>query len=43
MRAKFEETKRKVYEAFIGEVVHAPEHLVDNEYIQNGYRIGYNK
>ncbi|CDW79096.1 adiponectin receptor protein [Stylonychia lemnae] len=43
MRAKFEETKKMVIDAFIGEVTHAPEHLVDNEYIQNGYRIGYNK
>eukprot|EP00347_Sterkiella_histriomuscorum_P022857 403336892 len=40
MKQKYEDT-RKVIEAFVGEVAQAPIHLVDNEYIQRGYRIGY--
>lgn len=29
--------------AFIGGMTEAPDHLVDNEFIHRGYRIGYNK
>ena len=29
--------------AFIGGMSEAPDHLVDNEFIRRGYRIGYNK
>jgi hypothetical protein len=29
--------------AFIGGMKEAPDHLVDNEFIHRGYRIGYNK
>ena len=37
-----DETKH-FFSAFIGEVAEAPLHLVDNEYIKRGYRIGYNR
>lgn len=29
--------------AFIGEMAQAPLHLIDNEYIKSGYRIGYTR
>lgn len=29
--------------AFIGEIAEAPTHLVDNEFIRRGYRIGYHR
>ena len=40
METSFEETKHML-EAFIGNVAEAPLHLIDNEFIKRGYRIGY--
>ena len=37
-----DETK-DLFNAFIGEIAEAPLHLVDNEFIRRGYRIGYTK
>lgn len=34
---------RESIQGFIGHIAEAPLHLIDNEYIQSGYRIGYNK
>lgn len=31
------------FTAFIGEMTEAPLHLVDNEFIKRGYRIGYTR
>jgi hypothetical protein len=38
----FEETSLFI-RGFIGEVAQAPLHLIDNEYITRGYRIGYTR
>jgi hypothetical protein len=37
-----DETKG-LFNAFIGEIAEAPIHLVDNEFIRRGYRIGYTR
>ena len=34
---------REMIKAFIGQAHDAPEHLVDNEFIKHGYRIGYDR
>jgi hypothetical protein len=37
------EDSKQMLGAFIGSIAQAPLHLVDNEFITRGYRIGYTK